>query len=59
MTCSLSCAECHAETDVFERGWGAFLTDDEYEPAAVAILCPACAEREFGAPRRRNRSDTE
>ena len=59
MTCSLSCAECHAVTDVFERGWAAFLTDDEYEPAAVAILCPGCAEREFGAPRRTNRSDTE
>jgi hypothetical protein len=37
----------------FERGWRAFLTDDEFEPEEVAILCPDCAEREFGPPRAR------
>jgi hypothetical protein len=37
----------------FERGWRAFLTDDEFEPEEVAILCPDCAEREFGPPHAR------
>jgi hypothetical protein len=46
------CAECTIATFDFERGWRAYLTDDEYEPAAVAILCPECSEREFGATRR-------
>jgi hypothetical protein len=45
------CAECTVATFEFERGWRAYLTDDEYEPATVAILCPECSEREFGARR--------
>lgn len=45
------CAECTVATFDFERGWRAYLTDDEYEPATVAILCPECSEREFGAGR--------
>jgi hypothetical protein len=48
----LFCFECPALTNKFEQGWRAFLTDDEFEPAEVAILCPTCAEREFGSPRR-------
>jgi hypothetical protein len=44
----LSCLECPAVSDEFERGWRGFLTDEELEPAEVAILCPACSEREFG-----------
>ena len=44
----LSCFECSAVSDEFERGWRGFLTDGEFEPPEVAILCPACSEREFG-----------
>ena len=47
----LFCLECPALTNEFQRGWRGFLTDDEYEPAEVAILCPSCAEREFGTRR--------
>ncbi len=52
MAHNLSCIECGLLTTVFERGWRGFLTDDEFGPAEVAILCPACAEREFGSCRR-------
>ena len=33
-----------------EERWRAYLGCDEHldEPAEVVILCPACAEREFG-----------
>jgi hypothetical protein len=48
MSHQLFCAECSSVADEFERGWRGFLTDDEVEPAEVAILCPTCAEREFG-----------
>jgi hypothetical protein len=44
------CLECPALTDTFERGWRGYLTDDEFQPAEVTILCPACSAREFGAP---------
>jgi hypothetical protein len=53
----LFCTECSAVTNDFERGWRGFLTDDEYEPAAVAILCPTCATREFGPPTRKTRTE--
>jgi hypothetical protein len=47
-------------SDEFERGWRGFLTDGESEPPEVAILCPACSEREFGdSPRLRLRQDDE
>jgi hypothetical protein len=49
----LQCYECPAVTARFERGWRAYLTDDEFEPEEVAILCPECAEREFGPLRTR------
>jgi hypothetical protein len=39
-----------------ERGWRAYLTTDEDEPAEAAIYCPRCAEREFGHDRDRRRS---
>jgi hypothetical protein len=56
----LQCYECPAVTVRFERGWRAFLTDDEFEPEEVAILCPDCAEREFGPLRTRlEHDDTE
>jgi len=53
----LFCAECASATNVCERGWRGYLTDDEYEPAEVAILCRTCAEREFGPPKNRLRSE--
>jgi hypothetical protein len=38
------CEECGREDDPGERGWKAYIADvDE-----VVILCPDCAEREFG-----------
>ena len=30
------------------RGWKAYLTTDEDEPAEAVVYCPECAEREFG-----------
>jgi hypothetical protein len=31
-----------------ERGWRAFPTTDEDEPADPVVYCPGCALREFG-----------
>ena len=59
MTFFLFCVECSAVSDEFERGWRGFLTDDEFEPAEVAILCPECAEREFGQGQLRMRMDDD
>ena len=42
----LKCCQCctvSGET----RSWRAYLTDDG--PAAIAVYCPVCAEREFGS----------
>jgi hypothetical protein len=50
----LRCEECgnEATSDVEARGWRAFLTiADEHEPEGIVVLCPECAEREFGAAR--------
>jgi hypothetical protein len=41
----LECLDC-GTTSPYERGWQAFLTDDD--PPEIAIYCPECAEREFG-----------
>jgi hypothetical protein len=30
------------------RGWRAYLTVDEDEPAEAIVYCPECDEREFG-----------
>lgn len=59
VTYYLFCLECPAVSNQFERGWRGFLTDDEFEPSEVAVLCPECAEREFGKPRLRLRLDDE
>jgi hypothetical protein len=46
----LVCVECgRAQTDG-ERGWRSYVTVDEDEPVEAIILCPDCAEREFGHP---------
>ena len=55
----LFCVECSAVTNECVRGWRGFLTDDEYEPAEVAILCPECAKREFGQQQLRLHEDDE
>jgi hypothetical protein len=34
-----------------ERGWRAYLTTDEDEPAEAVVYCPECATREFGERR--------
>ena len=44
----LQCVVCHVATTWFERGWRAYLTDDEDGPAYVVVLGPECSEREFG-----------
>lgn len=38
------CAECGREQAAGERGWRAYLTDDD----EVAVFCPECSSREFG-----------
>jgi hypothetical protein len=50
----LPCEECGRVSRDGERGWRAYLTADEDEPAEAVVHCPGCAEREFGAdwPRR-------
>lgn len=46
---SLRCVDCGGES-LRGIGWRAYLADDprDEDPPEVAILCPACAEREFG-----------
>jgi hypothetical protein len=46
-TMPLRCVECSLITGVFARGWRGYLTDDEWSPAEVVVLCPTCSEREF------------
>jgi hypothetical protein len=48
MAYPLRCVECSIVSDESASGWRAYLTDDEYEPTAVATFCPQCAAREFG-----------
>lgn len=53
----MRCEECgrRAETEVEAHGWRAYLTaeadDEEAEIArdGLAVYCPECPEREFGA----------
>ena len=45
----LRCVECgRVQTAAGARGWRAYLTTDEDEPAEAVVYCPECAEREFG-----------
>jgi hypothetical protein len=41
----LQCVECGRVSREDERGWRAYLTDDE--PPEVAVFCGLCAEREL------------
>jgi hypothetical protein len=45
-----TCAQCSREQAGGERGWKAYLTTDENEPAEALVYCPDCAEREFDTP---------
>jgi hypothetical protein len=40
--------ECNRGQADGERGWKAYLTVDEDEPAEAIVYCPECDEREFG-----------
>jgi hypothetical protein len=44
----MTCVECRREQAAGERGWRAYLTTDEDEPAEALVYCPKCATREFG-----------
>jgi hypothetical protein len=44
----LRCTDCGRGQAADERGWKAYLTVDEDEPAEAIVYCPECAEREFG-----------
>jgi hypothetical protein len=46
----LTCVECGATAENGAEGWRAYLVDlrGEGEPLEVVVLCPDCAEREFG-----------
>ena len=45
----LTCVECgRRQPASVARGWKAYLTADEDEPAEALVHCPECAEREFG-----------
>jgi hypothetical protein len=52
------CAECGKLGEGSMKGWRAMLgtvdadADDEYLPTEAYLFCPACADREFGPPRR-------
>jgi hypothetical protein len=47
----IECVECGDTIGEFERGWRAYIAEDEWKPIEeVAIFCPRCAWREFGAP---------
>jgi hypothetical protein len=43
----LACIECGRKQASDERGWKAYLTTDEDEPAEAIVYCPECADREF------------
>jgi len=51
---TVECRECGISSGAFWIRWRAYRTDDPElrEPPALAFYCPACADREFGPPRR-------
>jgi len=48
MPAELVCVECGRVERAGERGWKAYLTVDETEPAEAVVYCPECADRGFG-----------
>jgi hypothetical protein len=51
---TVDCRECGISSGAFWIRWRAYRTDDPElnEAPALAFYCPACADREFGPPRR-------
>jgi hypothetical protein len=49
---TLHCVECESWIVGHAPGWRAYLAKDprDDEPPEVAVLCPECAEWEFGEP---------
>jgi hypothetical protein len=45
------CVESGRTQPADERGWKAYLTVDDDEPAEAVVCCPECAELEFGLRR--------
>ncbi len=43
----LQCLACGSGVTEFARGWRAYRADQKREPSVI-VLCPECAEREFG-----------
>lgn len=41
------CDRCEAATARFERGWCAYITSAT-DAETVTVVCPTCAERNFG-----------
>jgi hypothetical protein len=44
----LDCVECGRVSQEDERGWRAYLTADEDEPAEGVVYCWRCSVKEFG-----------
>lgn len=47
----LECAECKVVSTGKARGWRALLGLEDDDTETVVVLCPDCAEREFGEGR--------
>jgi hypothetical protein len=47
----LECAECLVKSTGNARGWRALLGLEDDDTETVVVLCPECAEREFGEER--------
>jgi hypothetical protein len=47
----LECAECKVSSTGKARGWRALLGLEDDDTETVVVLCPDCAEREFGEER--------
>jgi len=45
----MTCAECGADADEQAQGWRAMLGLEDDDTVVTVVLCPECAEREFGA----------
>jgi hypothetical protein len=47
----LECAECKVVSTGKALGWRALLGLEDDDTETVVVLCPECAEREFGEER--------
>jgi hypothetical protein len=55
---TVECRECGISSGAFWIRWRAYRCDDPErdEQPELAFYCPACADREFGRPRRTHTS---